>query len=63
MITLGKLGDRIVQIVKTADRVGFSTARGWILICTDWQQDNRRRQQYRWIPADSRFEWARTFID
>lgn len=63
MIRLGKLDDRVVEIVKTQQQVGFSAQQGWILICKDWQRIQRKRQQYLWVPAATRFEWVREFID
>jgi hypothetical protein len=60
-ITVGKIKDRIVQVVRVADTVGFSSERGWVMICTDWEQAERRKTQFRWVPASTRFEWIRTF--
>jgi hypothetical protein len=60
-ITVGKIKDRIVQVVRVADTVGFSSERGWVMICMDWEQAERRKTQFRWVPASTRFEWIRTF--
>ena len=61
MITVARLGERLVQVVRVADSVGFSDARGWVMICFDWEQPERKKQQFKWVPASTRFEWVRTF--
>ena len=60
-ITVAKLGERLVQVVRVADQVGFSEQRGWVLICWDWQQSERMKAQFKWVPASTRFEWVRQF--
>lgn len=60
-VTVARLQNRLVQVVRTADRVGFSEDRGWVMLCLDWEQAERRRSQFRWVPASTRFEWVRTF--
>lgn len=60
-VTVAKMQDRMVQVMRYADRVGFSEQRGWVMVCTDWQQPERKKQQFRWVPASTRFEWVRTF--
>ena len=61
-VTVARMQDRVVQIMRYADRVGFSDQRGWFMICMDWQQSERRKQQFRWVPASTRFDWVRTFV-
>lgn len=60
-ITVAKMQNRIVQIVRYADRVGFSDQRGWICVCMDFDKQQRRRDQVKWIPATTRFEWVKEF--
>jgi hypothetical protein len=61
-VTVAKMGNRIVQIVQVAYRVGFSTERGWVMICTDWHKSERLKSEFRWVPASTRFEWVREYI-
>lgn len=60
-ITVAKMRDRIVEVVRTADTVAFSTERGWVLITPDVGQPQRKKQIFQWVPATTRFEWVRTF--
>ena len=61
-VTVARMQDRVVQVMRYADRVGFSDQRGWFMVCMDWQQPERRKQQFRWVPASTRFDWVRTFV-
>ena len=61
MVIVAKIKDKIVEIVRVADTVGFSSERGWVCICTDFEVSNRRKTQFQWIPASTRFEWIREF--
>lgn len=61
-ITVAKIGGRTVEIIRVADRVHFSDERGWVMICTDWQQAEHRKSQFRWVPATTRFDWVREYI-
>lgn len=61
MTVLAKMNNRIVEIVKVAREVQFSTAPNWILICLDFEQAESRKSQFKWVPASTRFEWVRTF--
>ena len=60
-VTVARMGERLVQVVRVAERVGFSEDRGWVMVCLDWEQSERRKQQFRWVPASTRFDWVRTF--
>ncbi len=60
-VTVARMGERLVQVVRVADRVGFSPDRGWVMVCMDWEQAERKKQQFRWVPASTRFDWVRTF--
>jgi len=51
----------LVQVVRVVDSVGFSTERGWVLVCMDFEKASRKRDQFKWFPATTRFEWVREF--
>jgi hypothetical protein len=61
MTTVAKMDGRLVEIVKVADEVKFSNHRGWVMICLDFEQADRKKSQFRWIPNTTRFEWVREF--
>jgi hypothetical protein len=62
MITVAKMTDgRVVEIVRAADEVKFSNHRGWVMICMDFEQADRKKSQFKWIPASTRFEWVKEF--
>ena len=52
---------RTVEVVRVADRVAFSDAAGWIMICMDWEKADRKKSQFKWVPATTRFDWVREF--
>jgi len=60
-VTIAKINGRIVEVVRIADTVAFSTERGWVCITPDVGQPERRKQTFQWVPATTRFEWVRTF--
>jgi hypothetical protein len=62
MIVAKMMDGRYVQVVKVADKVAFSEDRGWVCVCYDFETEERRRQQYRWMPATTRFHWVREFV-
>lgn len=61
MITVAKMNGKLVEIVKFADAVAFSNTRGWVMICIDWEQADRKKSEFKWIPAATRFDWVREF--
>ena len=61
MTTVAKMNGRLVEIVKVADAVKFSNRRGWVMICLDFEELERKKSQFKWLPADTRFEWVRAF--
>jgi hypothetical protein len=61
MMIVAKIDGKIVEVKKVAERVGFSDKYGWVLICTDFEQQERRKQHFKWIPAETRFEWVREY--
>ena len=63
MTTVAKMTDgRMVEVVRVADRVGFSTERGWVMVCMDFEKADRKRTSFVWVPATTRFEWVREFV-
>lgn len=62
-ITVGKISadQKIVQVIRVADIVQFSHERGWVMICIDWEQPERKKQQFKWVPISTRFDWVRQF--
>lgn len=60
-VTVARMQDRVVQVVRYADSVSFSQERGWFMVCTDWEQPERKKQHFKWVPATTRFDWVRTF--
>ena len=62
MTTVAKMTDgRVVEIVRGISKVDFSPDRGWVLVCFDFEKISRKREQFKWMPATTRFEWVREF--
>jgi len=61
MTVVGKMDGKIVEVVRTADTVAFSTDRGWVMVCFDFEKPERKKEQFRWVPATTKFEWVREF--
>jgi hypothetical protein len=62
MTTVAKMMDgRMVEVVRVADTVAFSDTIGWIMICMDWEKADRKKSEFKWIPAETRFDWVREF--
>jgi hypothetical protein len=60
---IAKMNGKIVHIVRVTETVMFSSEKGWIFICFDFDKINRRREQFKWIKAtDVRFDWVREYI-
>lgn len=62
MTTVAKMNGKLVEIVKVVDEVKFSNRRGWVMICLDFEEPERKKSQFKWLPADTRFEWVREFV-
>ena len=60
-VTVARMNDRVVEVVRVADTVSFSSERGWVMVCFDFEQSERKKSQFRWVPASTRFDWVRTF--
>jgi hypothetical protein len=65
MVKVAKMRDgRIVEIVRTAETVGFSPEPGWVLVCFDFDKVDRKRSEFKWVPAlavATQFEWVREY--
>jgi hypothetical protein len=61
MTMVAKMNDRVVEVVRVADRVAFSEERGWVMVCLDFEQVERKKSQFRWVPASTQFDWVREF--
>lgn len=61
MTTVAKMNGKLVEIVKVADAVKFSNTRGWVMICMDFEQSDRKKSEFKWLPATTRFDWVREF--
>jgi hypothetical protein len=62
MIKVAKMIDgRMVEVVRVADTVAFSDATGWIMICMDWEKADRKKSEFKWVPASTRFDWVKEF--
>ena len=62
MIKVAKMTDgKVVEVVRVADTVGFSPERGWVMVCFDFEKISRKREQFKWVPAATRFEWVKEF--
>jgi len=62
MIKVAKMTDgRVVEIVRAAEKVGFSPDRGWIMVCMDFEKMYGKRTEFKWVPADTKFEWVRAY--
>ena len=60
-VTVARMNDRVVEVVRVADAVAFSSERGWVMVCFDFEKTERKKSEFRWVPASTRFDWVRTF--
>lgn len=61
MPVIAKFQGKIVEVIRVTETVGFSKETGWVMVCTDFEQPERKKQQFKWIPASTKFEWIREF--
>ena len=62
MIKVAKMTDgRMVEVVRVADTVRFSPEPGWVMVCFDFEKPFSKRAEFKWMPADTRFEWVRAY--
>ena len=63
MTRVAKMTDgRVVEVVCVADTVGFSSERGWVMVCFDFEKVDRKREHFKWVPSTTRFDWVREFV-
>jgi len=60
-VTIAKINNQVVQVIKTAETVAFSQQKNWVLITPDVGVPTRKQQHFKWVPATTRFEWVRVF--
>ena len=60
--TVARMNGRWVHVMRFARNVAFSAERDWFMVCFDWEQPNRRRSHFRWVPASTRFDAVREFV-
>jgi hypothetical protein len=59
-VTVAKMNNRIVEVIRVAETVGFSTERGWVCVCP--HVGDVDSNAVRWVRLrDQRFEWIRKF--
>ncbi len=61
MTVIAKIQDKIVEVIRVTETVGFSKEKGWIMVCTDFEQPEHKKQQFKWMPTTTKFEWIREF--
>lgn len=59
--TVVKLKNKLYRVLDARESVAFSDVKNWILITPDVNVPNRKIQHVQWVPANTRFDWARTF--
>ena len=62
MIKVAKMTDgRMVEVVRVADTVRFSPEPDWVMVCFDFEKPFRKRAEFKWMPAATRFDWVREY--
>ena len=62
MVIVAKMTNgKIVEVVRVAETVGFSTEKGWVMVCFDFEKINRKREHFKWVPVTTKFDWVREF--
>ena len=62
MMVVAKFNGRWVHIVKFARDVAFSTEKEWFMVNFDFEKANRKREQFKCVPASTRFEAVKEFV-
>ncbi len=63
MMVIAKMDGKWVHVVKFMRDVTFSDAKGWFMVNFDFEKVNRRREQFKWVPASTRFESVKEFVE
>jgi hypothetical protein len=62
MIKVAKMADgRVVEVVRVAKTVRFSPEPDWVMVCFDFEKPFRKRAEFKWMPAATRFDWVREY--
>jgi hypothetical protein len=61
MMVIAKIKNQLFEVVKVAETVQFSTEKNWVMLCSDFEQQERRKQHFKWVPASTEFTWVREF--
>jgi len=61
MIVAKMTDGRFVQVMRVTETVGFSDEKDWVMVCFDFEKIDRKREQFKWVPATTRFDWVRDF--
>lgn len=59
--TVAKMNNRLYRVLAVSETVAFSDSKNWILLTPDVSVPNRKVQHLKWVPADTLFDWVRTF--
>jgi hypothetical protein len=59
-VTVARMNNKIVEVIRVADTVAFSTERGWV--CVSPHVGNMNSNAVRWYRIDEvHFDWIRDF--
>jgi len=61
-MVVAKFKGRWVHVVKFATTVSFSTEKNWFMVNFDFEKAFRKREQFKWVPASTRFEDVKEFV-
>jgi hypothetical protein len=59
-VTVARMNNKIVEVIRVAETVGFSTERNWVCVCPHVGDVNSNA--VKWVRMqDQYFEWVREF--
>ena len=59
-VTVARMNNRIVEVIRVAETVGFSTERGWV--CVSNHPGDVNTNTVRWVRMNQQhFDWVRPF--
>ena len=61
-MVVAKFKNRWVHVVKFATTVSFSDEKNWFMVNFDFEKPFRKREQFKWVPASTRFEAVKEFV-
>jgi hypothetical protein len=59
---IAKLNGQLFELKKYSEKMPFSNETGWVLLCSDFQQADYKKQHFKWIRSNTQFEWVREFM-